>query len=55
MLINVSGTNFRNHGDTRCRFGTRDRLTYATVRSLDLLQCTTPSLAPVQSRPIIER
>ena len=44
-LINVTGTGFRNFGDTRCRFGSEQGLTYATVFSRELLQCRTPAYA----------
>ena len=30
-------------GDTRCRFGSSAGLSYATVRSLELMQCRTPT------------
>lgn len=45
MLVNVSGTNFRDYGDPRCRFGDYSMRTYATVRSLELIQCRTPNFA----------
>ena len=43
MLVNVSGSNFRDFGDARCRFGNNNQRTYATVRSRELMQCVTPA------------
>jgi hypothetical protein len=42
-VLQVSGTQFRDYGDVRCRFASAAGLTYATVLSTELLQCRTPA------------
>ena len=41
-LLNVTGSNFRDFGDVRCRFGNASFMTFGSVKALDLIQCNTP-------------